>query len=282
MALCITFLFQGEKILRSIFNLKSKANSMGDLAASGMLMLNFAKNAKGLLKRNKGDCGSEDDKKDVDNANKRNQIRRNKAKEDTNAAIMALDEGSNVSHGEYTGEENEPEGVQNQRFDGERARDAILGRAMRRRLTAGALTRGVNFASGAIGATMLATRTMAQGKTDPASIIAGIEGGKALGRTLGAPLAFATNKLEQLNQGLAMSQAIGNKEYDAAMGLDLLKGNEGEGGVDAEHYAGKADSQQEIYRKALQRAAFRSAIGGKSAGEIAYYNYIEKNAKADE
>lgn len=44
MIICILFLFEGEKIIRGIFNAKSSINSIGDLAASGMLAMNMAKN----------------------------------------------------------------------------------------------------------------------------------------------------------------------------------------------------------------------------------------------
>lgn len=45
MIICILFLFEGEKIIRGIFNAKSSINSIGDIAASGMLAMNLAKNA---------------------------------------------------------------------------------------------------------------------------------------------------------------------------------------------------------------------------------------------
>lgn len=66
MIICILFLFDGEKIIRGIFDAKSSINSIGDLAASGMLALNMARNITNFIPsipgRKKKDEGNADEK----------------------------------------------------------------------------------------------------------------------------------------------------------------------------------------------------------------------------
>lgn len=279
--LCILFLFEGEKILRGIFNMKSQANSIGDLAASGAIMMGIAKNTGKAFKRGSSDGGSEDDKKAVDDASKRNKNRRNKSKEDATAAAAAADEkpeGDNTSHGEYRGEEKEPEGVGSPKFDGQKAKDAVLASAMKRRLKKGALTRGVNLGAGVIGATTLAARGMAEGKGIEGAL-GGIAAGKSLGQTLAAPLAYGTNKLEQLHRGNQIAKAIEKGAFASEAGFGPPSNGAAADLMNSADYENKFDGQQEIYRKALAEYAKVAARGGSVKAEIAYYDYLEKNLK---
>lgn len=261
--------------------MKSQAKSIEDLAASGAIMMGMASKAGGIFKRGKNEGGDADDKKDVDEASKRNKNRRNKAKEDANAAALAADEkpeGDNVSHGEYLGESNEPDGVGEKGFDGEKAKDAVLASAMKRRLKKGALTRGVNLGAGVVGAATLATREMAEGK-GAGGALGAIAAGKSLGQTLIAPLAFGTNKLEQLNRGRQIAKAIESGAFDSAAGFAVPSNGEAADLMNSSDYENKFDSQQEVYRKALAEYGKVAARGGKTKAEIAYYDYLEKNLK---
>lgn len=279
--LCVLFLFEGEKILRGIFNMKSQANSIGDLAASGAIVMGMAKNAGNLFKRNNADNDNSEDKKDAENAEKRNKNRRNKSKEDADAAIAAFDEKpeGESSFGEYLGEANEPEGVSTPKFDGQKAQDAVLATAMKRRLKKGLATRAVNGVAGAAGATLLATRAIADGKTNPGEALGAISAGKTLGQTLASPISFATNKAEQAIRGASVARAIRAGEFDSVTGLDAISNGEAADFMNTTDYENKMDSQQAIYRNALIAYEKAAARGGKSRGEIAYYNYLEKNLK---
>lgn len=286
MFLCVLFLFEGEKILRSIFNIKSGVRTLGDLATSGAIAWGFAKNAGGVFKRSKGDVGSEDDKNDAKKANDRVKTRRNKQKEDNDAAIAAMDKKTvngeeNASYGEYQGEGNEAEDVSTPKYDGENAKDTILAQSMKRRLKAGMLTKGVNFASGAVGATLGASKSLAMGKGPGDAIAAGM-GGKVLGEAIASPVAYGANKLEQLHRGRQMEEAILSGKLDADLGIEnigAISNGDAADFINTTDYESKVDDQQKIYREALAAYAKAAAKGGKAKGEIAYYNYLEKNIK---
>ena len=49
MIMCILFLFEGEKIIRAIFNAKSSMNTIGDMAMAGAMAMNIMKKAGKLI-----------------------------------------------------------------------------------------------------------------------------------------------------------------------------------------------------------------------------------------
>ena len=261
--------------------MKSQAKSIEDLAASGALMMGIAQKTGGIFKRNSNEGGNKDDKKDVDEAAKRNKNRRNKAKEDANAAAAAADEKADgeSSHGEYLGAASEPRGVGKPGgFDAERAKDAVLASAMKRRLKKGALTRGINLSAGVVGAAALATREMAEGK-GAGGALGAIAAGKSLGQTLASPIAYGTNKLGQIQRGNQIAKAIASGAFDSAAGFTAPSNGEAADLMNSADYENKFESQQEIYRKALAEYGKVAARGGKVKAEIAYYDYLEKNLK---
>lgn len=263
--------------------MKSKANTMSDLATSGALMMGLAKNMAGGLKRNTNE-GNEDDKKAAEGAQKRNANRRNKAKEDANAVAASLDEkpeDNNTSYGEYQGEAREPAGVSSTNFDGQKAKDAVLGAAMKRRLKKGMATRAIKFSAGVVGGTAMATAAIADGKSGPGAAIAGYVAGKSLGQTVTAPLAFGANKLEQAYRGREISKAIEAGAFDGAAGLGAISNGDAADFMNSSEFEDKKPSRQEIYRKALAEYAKVAASGGETKAEIAYYDYLEKNLKSN-
>ena len=68
---------------------------------------------------------------------------------------------------------------------------------------------------------------------------------------------------------------------DKALGIPNLPGDApiSPSDTNLSEIENKLDSQQQIYREALAAYARSAAIGGKNAGEIAYYNYLENNLK---
>ena len=78
---CVLFLFQGEKIIRAIFNAQSSAGTIGDMAAAGALAFGMLKNASKLF-GGKGKSKGGDDSGDDDAINdkaKANQAKANQA-----------------------------------------------------------------------------------------------------------------------------------------------------------------------------------------------------------
>ena len=71
MFLCVLFLFEGEKILRGIFGIQSQANTIGDLAATGAMIMAMGGKAKGVFGGGDVKTGSSTDNKENTAATKR-------------------------------------------------------------------------------------------------------------------------------------------------------------------------------------------------------------------
>lgn len=285
MFLSVLFLFEGEKILRTIFDINSKAGTMADLAQSGALAFATVKGL-GSVKKAGNDIGGADDKSDVSAATNRMKAKKNLAKETNDAAIAALDKkqqnGESLdSHGEYQGKDREPEGVSTPKYDEQNAKDTVLTKAMKRRLKSGHLVGAANKIASFGGGTLEMTRNMAAGKTSAGDMITSYMAGREMGKTLVTPVTFALNKGEQAFRGMRMSHAIKKGKMDKALGIPNLPADASMSPSDTNlpEVENKLDSQQQIYRKALAAYARSAAIGGKNAGEIAYYNYLENNLK---
>jgi hypothetical protein len=291
LAICILFLFEGEKILRTIFGIKSKAGTITDLAASAAIVMGVAKNAGDVLKRNPANMGSSQDNKDNSYAKKpssKTQGQQNNEK----AAQDALDSkekngDSTQSKGEYQGKDKEPNGVAEKEFDAEAAKKNVLGNAMKRRLKGGLATQAVKGIGGLTGATLGATKAMAtNGFDSPDKVLAGALGGKNLGQTFATPLAQGVNAIERRHAGNALASKIRSGKMDKDLGLDVLGADlppmpmPGGDNVNPDEIANKhGDTMQDIYREALAAYAKAAARGGRAKAEKAYFDYIEKNTK---
>ena len=174
----VLFLFQGEKILRGIFGMKSAANTIGDLASTGLAVFGVAQSLGGLGGGKKGgDNASEDDKKEQQGAENRAAQRSSMAGSETNAAANARREISGANggnngntsgngstsgnYGQDTG--NDQPGVQDNTFDNQAAMDALAPQTTKRRMQAGLASRGVTSMGKVIGGTMGATYAMSKG-----------------------------------------------------------------------------------------------------------------------
>jgi hypothetical protein len=285
MFLSVLFLFEGEKILRAIFDINSKAGTMSDLAQSGALAFATIKGI-GSLKKGGNDIGSAGDKSDVSAATNRMNAKKNLAKETNDAALAALDKkaekGESLdSHGEYQGKDREPEGLSTPKYDEQNAKDTVLVKAMKRRLKSGILVGTVNKVASFAGGTLEMTKNMAAGKTSAGDMITSYMAGREMGKTLATPVTFAIGKGEQVIHAARTGKSIKKGEMDKDLGLANLPDTSPvtASDVDSSKVEEKMDSQQQIYREALAAYARLSAIGGKNAGEIAYYKYLEKNLK---
>lgn len=281
MVLCVLFLFKGEKILRSIFNINSQANTMADLAASGAIIFGTASKATGLFKDGKGDDSKEDTE-----AKERKTNRSNRAKENANAATSNIDEkkrnGESLeSHGEFQGEDKEPEGVMDDKFDGQAAKDTVLTAAMKNKLKNQIASKATNLVvggtAGFVGATLAVTKDLSDGKTSAGNIMADVVAGRKAGKAVVAPAIKGVQKLEQRHQGNVIANDIMAGKMDKEIGL---RGSPSMPGGEKD-YEGEFDDRQKIYREALARYAKAATRGGKEEGEIAYYNYLEQNLKND-
>lgn len=286
MFLCVLFLFEGEKILRGIFGIQSQANTIGDLAATGAMIMAMGGKAKGVFGGGDVKTGSSTDNKENTAATKR-VAATTKAKENNEKAAQATQKAktergdTSGSHGEYTGEENEPEGVKDSN-DSKNARDKALIEAMKRRLNGGAVAKAVSFAAGATGAVMETSKTMATGDIGPDKILGAASAGKSLGKTFATPLVKGVNLAERRVSGAMLANKISSGRMDKDFGIDKIDGKfnvPAIDNIDENAIAAKGLTKQDIYREALAAYAKKAAVKGGNAGEEAFFNYIEKVTK---
>lgn len=286
MFLCVLFLFEGEKILRGIFGIQSQANTIGDLAATGAMIMAMGGNAKGVFGGGDVKTGSSTDNKENTAATKR-VAATTKAKENNEKAAQATQKAktergdTSGSHGEYTGEENEPEGVKDSN-DSKNARDKALIEAMKRRLNGGAAAKAVSFAAGATGAVMETSKTMATGDIGPDKILGAASAGKSLGKTFATPLVKGVNLAERRVSGAMLANKISSGRMDKDFGIDKIDGKfnvPAIDNIDENAIAAKGLTKQDIYREALAAYAKKAAVKGGNAGEEAFFNYIENVTK---
>ena len=286
MFLCVLFLFEGEKILRGIFGIQSQANTIGDLAATGAMIMAMGGKAKGVFGGGDVKTGSSTDNKENTAATKR-VAATTKAKENNEKAAQATQKAktergdTSGSHGEYTGEENEPEGVKDSN-DSKNARDKALIEAMKRRLNGGAAAKAVSFAAGATGAVMETSKTMATGDIGPDKILGAASAGKSLGKTFATPLVKGVNLAERRVSGAMLANKISSGRMDKDFGIDKIDGKfnvPAIDNIDENAIAAKGLTKQDIYREALAAYAKKAAVKGGNAGEEAFFNYIEKDTK---
>ena len=286
MFLCVLFLFEGEKILRGIFGIQSQANTIGDLAATGAMIMAMGGKAKGFFGGGDVKTGSSTDNKENTAATKR-VAATTQAKENNEKAAQATQKAktergdTSGSHGEYNGEENEPEGVKDSNAS-RNAQDKALIEAMKRRLNGGAVAKAVSFAAGATGAVMETSKTMATGDIGPDKILGAASAGKSLGKTFATPLVKGINLAERRVSGAMLASKISNGKMDESLGIDKIDGKfnvPAIDNIDENAIAAKGLTKQDIYREALAAYAKKAAVKGGNAGEEAFFNYIEKVTK---
>ncbi|MBQ8299081.1 MAG: hypothetical protein IJX99_04315 [Clostridia bacterium] len=288
MIISVLFLFQGEKILRNIFGIKSSANTMADLAATGAAIYGISKLAgKGGGNNN---VGSKQDNADVNEAANRQTQRHSYGA--SGASVPPPPEGAGgpggpgtggaapENQGRYTG--NDPAGVETAGYDEGAAQDTVIQRAMANRLHRGIASRSVNFAGKVVGVTAGATYGLSKGDTADGSgiknaISDGTSGGM-IGSAAMAPATAIVNKVEQKAHGEHLAKQIENGDLDNNLTLNAPPGAMMPGNIDPNEVVGKhGETMQEIYRKALAEMARTTATKGKARGEVAYWNYIEEN-----
>lgn len=289
MIISILFLFEGEKILRGIFNVKGAANSVGDLAATGLAVYGVAKGAKGLFKGEKDSGGSAQDKKDMKGIDQR-QAQRAEMNQGggANAAKTPPGGGSGGGAGGSGGgsdgsydKDNEPAGVGAPAgSDPSAAKDQILKTAMQRRTKRGLASRMIKTGGKIAGAGIAATYGLSKGdvggKSAVESAFFSAAAGSSIGGTLTAPVSAVANKIEQRAKGKNTAKKIEQGKMDDLIAQSIPPD------IDPKAEIGKhGETVQEIYRQALAEMAKVSATKGKAKGEQAYWNYIDEHTKSN-
>lgn len=286
MFLCVLFLFEGEKILRGIFGMQSQANTLGDLAATGAMIMAMGKNAKGVFGGGGVQTGSSTDKKENTVAAKRIDSKTKAMENNEKVASAAMksktDNGASTeSHGEYQGKDNEPEGVKDT-TDTRNARDKALVEAMKRRLNGGMAAKAVNFAAGATGAVLATSKTMATGDITPGGVLGSVSAGKSLGKTFATPLVKGVNLVERKIASKSLASKISSGKMDKDLGIDGAVGNLNIpvfDDIDENVLSDRGLTLQDVYRAALAQYAEKAAVHGQQAGEEAFFEYAEQYRK---
>lgn len=280
MLMCVLFLFEGEKILRNIFGVKSAAGTVGDLAAAGMAAYGVAKHIGDLKPDNDKDIAGKQDKSDSEEVGNRNAARQqDRSAEQNIAAATSGDGGQNGAPPPPPQGSNVANGGG---FDGLKARDTAFSSAITSRMKAGLATKAVKMFGKTGGALVGMTYGLSKGDTEGGGLVGnavvGATAGKVLGDAITKPAQFVANKAEQVVHGERQARAIENGSRDHELGLDMIPPPPPD--VNESEIINKyGETQQEAYRKALAEYTRVAARKGKARAEEAYWKFMEEHSK---
>lgn len=279
--LSVLFLFQGEKIFRNIFGINSSANTIGNLATTGLATYGAVTSLSKFMGGKDDENASEEDKEEMKDINERDEARKNIKKQDA----PKLNEGDGDEEpplGAYDG--NDPPGISNLGFDNGAAIDKTVKSSLARRLKRGLPSRAVRYTGGMIGGVMGATREMAEGvkmnenKSLLGKAMVGYVAGRSVGKWASTPITAAVNKAEQRAHGRDMERRIASGSLDHELGLDNPNLKLSPQDVDVGEVISKdGQTMQEVYRKALAEAAKVAASKGGTAGRARFLSYLEEH-----
>ncbi|MBR4111090.1 MAG: hypothetical protein IKK43_05335 [Clostridia bacterium] len=266
MLLCVIFLFQGEKILRSIFGMKSSANTIGDLAKAGAAGYAVLGTAKKLFA---GDKGENDEDKQIKEADEKAA---SGSRPQTTSSSGGGNSGNSNGSGGGSGDAGNTEQEEGPRTEPEeitndpnaafaRAQSVVIGQALRQRQktrkgrgVAGKIGKAVGHVGSAVGATVGLAAGLATG--DVGKAVGFAVAGKAVGKTVTGVVRAPIKGISNLYRGHRLKQKIMSGDLDKEFrdaGLDMAS-------LDTE--------TQEMFRKALAELGGRSTTRGKRAGEL--------------
>ncbi len=296
MIISVLFLFEGEKILRNIFGVKSAAGTIGDLAATGAMVWGATKRFGNVFGK-PGDIGSARDKEDANGVAEREKQRNDATNPvaSTPAAANAVAASASASGGASAGGSSAVSGAgassggssggglgssgqssgASSGFDMRGALDKAYMSAGRRKTSRGILSKNANRAGRIIGGIAGATYGMSKGDTEGSGILgnalASATAGSAVGDFVVKPAEAGLNKIEQKHAASQTSKAIASGAMDSELGLDKMM----PAGIDGDDVIGKhGETAREIFRKALEEAARVSGTKGMAKGEEVAFKII--------
>ena len=296
MILSVLFLFEGEKILRNIFNVKSSAGTMGDLATTGIAIMGVASQTAKMFggKKAGGNHMSEDDtqaEKGIDERMSTNSGD-NLAAQNARAAVNAGGGASGSTSGTNTTtttasttSSSTTQGVS----ASQAARDKIAKEVFNRKKTAGIFSKGATGIGKVVGGVMGATYGLATGK----GIGAAMEGatkGSVVGQAAMTPLSTFANKIDDRISGNRVAASVQNgamdeyvEQYGALTSAEAAmaraeayaRASEGEEISDEEVIEKYGTKKQEIMREALEVYAKELAKHGSSRAKLSFEEYLD-------
>lgn len=272
MLMCVIFLFQGEKILRSIFGMKSSANTIGDLAAAGVAGYGIIKSVPNMFKKDKKEDKDQKDLQDAEKNLYQNQSAKQAQTMQTDAN-RANDSANNTADQVQNSEQDSVEDVTDDPMANfTTAQSAVIAAALRNKgagkkngvvgATRKVLGKAVNVAGGALGGMVGAAAGLATGDVTKAV------GGALIGKELGN---WAAGVVKMPIRGISNAyygQKLKRKILSGGMDDDFKKA-----GFD---FASLDTEKQRMFRKVLAELGSVTTRGGKSAGELKMLKTMDK------
>ena len=296
MILSVLFLFEGEKILRSIFNVKSSAGTLGDLAVTGATVMTVASRTAGIFGGRKNNNNlSESDQKHEREINERSMAKGRSAIEATTQPAHPESSGGSTRSQTAINDTDNETVPSDASSVSQSAKDAIAKRVFERKRKGNALSLSgaINFAANTTGTVIGATQGLATGK-GAADVFNQAAKGKAIGTTLARPLSAAASKIDNIYTGHKLAKDISSGKYDSELDLEKearlsteelnmaeaearRRADNGED-ISVEEVISKySTKKQEIMRQALAAFANRTSRSGEAKGRLELEEYIDKH-----
>lgn len=298
--LSVIFLFEGERILRSIFGMKSSVNTIGDLAATGAAAWAATRGIGKMFKLDKEkkseDAADEKDaRQEVEEAQRstavnnalRNRFNNQHSASDNQQGNLSNNNASNNSQSNVANNTNansnsnstntQPQPEENQLNNLDAARALIRQKALEelnRKKGKGILQKGINIASRATGITLGMASGMAAGsvKDGMSNAVIANEITGTFGKWAGGIVGYA--------QGIYRGQRMKMKIRSGAMDQELRNvGFDFGGSFDSDPDISSAKAR--IIREALAAEIAGVRSGGKVKGELKFVKAVEKGIKKE-
>lgn len=283
MLMCVIFLFQGEKILRSIFGMKSSANTISDLAAAGVAGYAVAKSAQRFFKKDKSQEPEQDKLEQAEKKLEQNKIQTQNSSNATNNDRTNNSQTTQTNNNSQNNEEQQsrPQDITNDsNSDFLKAQSVVMEKALKQRqetrkgkgatgkigkalqFVGNTTERTLKIAGGAAGATLGLAAGLAQGKVSNA--VAYAAGGMAVGKKISGIVKTPIRGINNAYKGRKLKKQIMSGELDNEFkeaGLDMQS-------LDT--------VTQKMFRKALAGIGSRTTRLGQISGELKTVNKMKK------
>lgn len=277
MLMCVIFLFQGEKILRSIFGMKSSANTIGDLAAAGVAGYGVLKSVPGMFKKQKS---ADKDDKDLAEAEKtlyQNQTAKKaqSIQDGANNANSSANETASAVNDEQSSEQDNSEDAVKDPMEGfGNAQAAVIAAALRnrgkskgkRKGVAGAASKVISTSAKAFGGTVGGLVGAAAGLAT--GNVAKAAAGAVIGKNVGAGIA----KLPGV-----VVRGVSNAYAGKKLRKKILAGEMDESLKEAGFDLSALDTEkQKMFKEALAGLGSKTTRRGKDLGELKLLKTVDK------
>lgn len=279
--LCVTFLFKAEGIVRSIFDMKSSANTIGDLAKSGAAAWAATKGIKKVFKRdtdtkNKDDSDLAEAEQELQAAKQHAMVSR--IANNSGGAYAAISGGrAAISGGSSGGGSGSGSGGSSgtqmaseaPMANIEAAQALMRVEALKKKGKKGVISRAINFTGKAAGVTLGVTSGLAKG-----SVKDGFTNTILFTEMTGA-LSKGVNAIGGYTYGAYAGRRMRRKVISGKMD-DKLREIGFDFGANFDSNPNRSAIKAQIIREALAAQMSATRRAGKEIGDIEFVDAIEK------